>query len=190
MKLNVVNAVYLILIVVGISLLAFPFLPEITLPVQQYIHSKEQIETNIKKAAEEAIENKENKIIIPKIFVDAKISESTKTDIDKVLPGGPTRIVESSTPDKSGNTVIVAHRAYVLSGPKTFYHLPKVKNGDEITIIWNQKEYKYKVFNTLITNPEDIKIEANTEENMLTLYTCTPMIDFSKRFIVQAKLVN
>ena len=176
------NAVFIISILTGFVLIVGPFFPEIYLPVKKIV-------SPVKTLKGEHVSNVEyNKIIIPKIEVNSKIYESDLENLDNVLLNGPTRKYNSSDPVTGGNTVIVAHRIDAITGPNTFYHLPKLAKDDEIQIVWDKNIYNYKVYETFEVDPSDLSVEENTFDSILTLYTCAPLIDFSKRFVVRAKL--
>jgi sortase A len=129
---------------------------------------------------------KDNRIVIPKIGVDAPITEGTSTS---ALDQGMWRRPNSSTPDKGGNTVITGHRVLRTKGPITFYFLNKVALNDEVYIYWKGKEYVYKVFAIKVVNPDQVDIENETKDSIITLYTCTPAWTSKFRLVVKAKLI-
>jgi sortase A len=129
----------------------------------------------------------ENTIVIPKIGVDGRVHEGKSL---ATLNKGVWRRPRSSTPDKGGNTVFVAHRFLYTSGPNTFYHLDKLTQGDRFVIFWEKKRYVYEVTETRIVLPEELDIEAPTREPVLTLYTCTPLFTADKRLVVRAKVIE
>lgn len=128
----------------------------------------------------------ENRLVIPQIGVDGEIFEGEKDVLDKGLWRRPS----SSNPLLGGNTVIVAHRFLYSSGPVTFYHLDKMNIGDEFSVYWEGKEYVYKVFDIFEVDPAYVEIEENTLNNILTLYTCTPLYTAEKRLVVRSELQN
>jgi len=129
----------------------------------------------------------DDRLVIPSIGVDGEINEGRGVD---TLQKGIWRRPKTSTPDKGGNTVLVAHRFLYTSGSKTFYHLDKVKVGDPIAIYWKGKEYRYEVTETKVVLPTALEIEKPTPEPILTLYTCTPLLTGIDRLVVVAKLVS
>lgn len=176
----------------AIYIISIPFLPEFELRMKQ---SQDRTQGFIyqSKAAEVAgIEEEtlkqipeDNTIIIPKINVDAKVLEGQ--NISVLDQGNTWRRPLTSSPSTGGNTVIVAHR-YFGKGKNTFYHLNKLEPGDEIIVFWEGEEYVYKVDEVFETNPENIAVEDNTAEDILTLYTCSGL-SAEKRFVVRAKPV-
>lgn len=128
-----------------------------------------------------------NKLTIGKIGVDGQVHEG---DNRNLLKEGIWHLPWTSTPEKGGNTVIVAHRFLKTSGPETFYHLDELKNDDEFTLKWGGTAYKYRVFETLVVPPTALEIEKNTLDPIVTLYTCTPLWSSKERLVVKAKLLN
>lgn len=128
---------------------------------------------------------KDNRLIITKIAVDAPITEGRN---DSALKLGMWRRPLSSTPDKGGNTVITGHRFQYTSGPNTFFNLDKITVNDLIYVYWEGKEYIYEVYETSVVLPNKVDIENNTNESILTLYTCTPLWTSQKRLVVKALL--
>lgn len=126
----------------------------------------------------------ENTLVIPQIGVDGSVVEGASID---VLKSGFWHRPNTSTPEKGGNTVIIGHRFLYKTGPKTFYGLDKLNEGDEFALFWEGKEYIYRVFEKKLIEPTEVSIEANTEEPMLTLYTCTPLWTAKQRLVVRAK---
>lgn len=129
----------------------------------------------------------DNMLIIEKIGVHALIHEG---EGEKTLYKGIWHRPKTSSPDKGGNTVLAAHRVMYTSGPNTFFHMDKLKEEDDITVLWNNKKYTYRVFHIEVVPPTAVEIEDNTKEPILTLFTCTPLYTSEKRLVVKAKLVG
>ena len=93
---------------------------------------------------------------------------------------------------QGSNLVIVGHRiSFGHVSPPPFFYLNLLEQGDLITVYYKNRRFKYeikKVFDTEYTN---VKIEEVVEgEDKLTLYTCTPILNPSKRLVVKAYLVS
>ena len=56
--------------------------------------------------------------------------------------------------------------------------------------MWEDKEYDYKVTSIREVPPTAIEIEAPTDANIVTLYTCTPLWSAKNRLVVVAELTN
>ena len=82
---------------------------------------------------------------------------------------------DNSTPDKPGNTVIVGH-SYGIRGGKqfknTFFDLANVKTGEKIEVDWKGKTYVYEVFDNQQFAPNNVWLEDDTVESVLTIYSC------------------
>lgn len=114
---------------------------------------------------------KENLLRIASIGVDSEISQ--EQDPDKGLDKGIWIVPDFGTPEINDLPIIIAaHRfGYVywssdFRQKSSFYNLPKLKVGDRVQIIWNQRGYEFEVY----------KAEDNTQitdyEADLILYTC------------------
>lgn len=128
-------------------------------------------------------------VVIPKIKSKQEIQIGSDSWL---LSKGPWKIPDTSTPAEGSNTVIAAHRFIYGDDQyqKSFYHLDKLGVGDEIFIFWDDVKYVYTVKANFKVDPTAIEIEDPTEESILTLYTCTPIISSTYRLIVQADLTN
>ncbi|MDO8560170.1 MAG: class D sortase [bacterium] len=129
-----------------------------------------------------------NLLEIPSIGVKMAITQGI--DSKAALRQGAWLIPGTPTPDRGGNTVLGGHR-YLYRPPsaKTFYNLDKVKAGDAITVTWQGKVYNYKVREVKIVEPYQVEILENTNENILTLFTCTPLFTSKQRLVVVAELL-
>lgn len=173
-----------IIYVICIIILSFPYMPAIQFFVEQHI-------TFFSVAVPDAgaTASLSNELIIPSINVNEEIVEASSIGPvhEKVWhrPG-------TSTPDQGSNTVLVAHRYATIGGNRssTFYNLPDLKEGDSISVVWDGKLYTYEVYETAVVEPTAIEIEAPTTDAILTLYTCTPLWTAAQRFVVKARLTN
>lgn len=121
-------------------------------------------------------------ISIAKINLDYYIYNECTEELLKILPckySGPKL-------GEQGNICILGHN--YLDG-NFFSNINKLENNDEIIINgFNNKIYKYKVYDKLEIDSSNIEEIINPKENgqILTLCTCT--IDKDIRLIVRAKL--
>jgi LPXTG-site transpeptidase (sortase) family protein len=128
----------------------------------------------------------ENTLIIPAIGVNGTINEG---ETSKTLDKGLWRKPNGSSPDKGGNTVIVAHRYKGGDTLNSFYNLPKLNIRDRMVIFWDHKELVYEVYEVREVLPTAIEVEDNTADPILTLITCTPLWTHQKRLVVRARLI-
>jgi sortase A len=126
-----------------------------------------------------------NHLVVPSMLLNEPVYEGRS---ESVLNKGIWHRPNTSTPDKGGNTVLVAHR-YTYTNPRgTFYYLDKLAVGDSIALFWGDKKYIYKVASTKTVKATQTEVEANTEQPQLTLYTCTPLWLPKDRLVVTANL--
>ncbi len=90
-------------------------------------------------------------------------------------------------PGEVGNCVIAGHRNYTFG--KYFNRLNEVEIGDMIYIHTPTEKYSYKVSEIKTVKPEEVEILENTENEILTLYTCTPIYIATHRLVVIAERV-
>jgi sortase A len=130
-----------------------------------------------------------NRIIIPKIGVNAPIVESNNSEYGLSL--GAWHVPESSTPDRGGNTVITGHRfKYLPPSNLTFYLFHKLEIGDIASVIWDEEEYYYEIKQIKIIEPTEVSILDATVNPTLTMFTCHPIYSTDKRLVVVAELIS
>lgn len=130
-----------------------------------------------------------NRLIISKIGVNAPIVEAKSADYG--LSKGAWRIPESSTPDKGGNTVITGHRfKYLPPNNLTFFLFNKLERGDIISVIWQAKDYFYKISDIKIIPATDTSILVLSKKPIITLFTCHPIYSQENRLVVIGELVK
>lgn len=120
-----------------------------------------QTEENLETTKEES----NWKIIIPKISLEASISEGTSKEIMDKYVG---HFEETSR--KSGNVGLAAHnRGYAVN---YFEQIKELKEGDEIIYKYYDFEMTYTVVENKIIKDTDWEDLEDTEENKITLITC------------------
>lgn len=125
-----------------------------------------------------------NKIIIDKINIDREYKISSIKDF--VI--GIVMFEETGRPNKeSSNTVIGAHSGY--GDNALFNDLKKLDKDDEIYLIYDNIEYKYRVDEIREVSEYDLSILDNKDSSILTLLTCN-LDDKSKRIVVISHLYN
>ncbi len=95
---------------------------------------------------------------------------------------------ESDMPDvDKGNVILASHSGN--SSISYFRKLNKLQNDDIVSIVYNGKEYKYKIVNSYeIEKNGYAHIVRNAEKNTLTLITCKHNTD--KQIVVICELVE
>lgn len=153
--------------------------------------TENQPDPNLLNLPEEEIIKSPNRVIIKKIGVDSPIVEAPENESKKALSKGAWRIPQTSTPEKGSNTVISAHRyKYLPPNNLTFYLLDKLSAGDIVSVIWEHKEYNYKITGSKIVPPEAISILDPSDKPLLTLFTCDPIWSEKNRLVVTAELIE
>jgi LPXTG-site transpeptidase (sortase) family protein len=111
------------------------------------------------------------------------VTEATITDGSwEVSSSGASHWDNSANPGEGGNIVIYGHNKNNLFGPIRW-----LNKDDEIVLTNTEnQDYRYKIVDTLVVNPDQTDYLLPTEEETLTLYTCTGFLD-SKRYLVIAK---
>jgi len=184
------NALFGLIIVINLYIIGAPAWPQVTFwwqahhtdrqaQLTQVIHRSTIIQSRVVRP---------NSVVIPAMLLDQPTIEGPEKDWFSLLKQGIWRWPASSTPDKGGNTVFLAHR-FSYTGPHgAFYYLNKLKIGDEIGVIWNNVTYTYKVVSSTEVAPTDTSIEDSTADARITLFTCTPLWHPVNRLVVVAKL--
>lgn len=172
-----------LIIVLAIYVIVAPFLPQLTFWLREESPVKAWASTSAEVQAQADDRVEDNRLFIPKLGLSEAIQEG---GLEK-LKYGVLRQKHTSTPNEEGNTVLIGHRfMYDVKG--TFYHLDKVAVGDELFVHWDNKKYTYRVDEVFVVAPEEISIEESSDQDILTLYTCTPLWTAKDRLVVRASL--
>ncbi|MFA5131124.1 MAG: sortase [Patescibacteria group bacterium] len=178
-------------------LIVYPFYPQIK---YRFFGAKDKESQDISQvnAAVKTIINKlpasefsisPDRLIIPKIGVNAPIilSDNEKTGLSK----GAWLVPFGSTPDKGGNTIITGHRfKYLPPNNTTFYLFDKLKTGDIFSILWQGRQYNYRVRQTMIIDPSNSSPYNISPKAIVTLYTCDPIYSTKNRLVIVSDLIN
>ena len=99
-------------------------------------------------------------------------------------------------PGRYGTTVIFGHSTLPqLYNPKNyetiFSTLPSLKPGDEIFVKYDGVDYRYIIYDMVITDPTDLSVlEQSFDDSYITLITCVPPGTTWKRLNVKARLMR
>lgn len=123
-----------------------------------------------------------SKIIIDSAKIDIPITQSEIVNgVWEISDSGASFLKGSSAPGFGGNIVIYGHNRRAIFG-----RLKSVKKDDEVRVLnENGEMFKYKVTEILTVNPDQIEVVSPTNQEVLTIYTCTGFLD-SKRLVVKA----
>jgi sortase A len=117
---------------------------------------------------------------IPRLGLSDLIAEG---DDDATLGAAIGHLPETPLPWERGNSALAGHR------DMSFRPLRDVRIGDRVRVVTTRGTFEYRVVETLIVNPEDTWVLAQTPERALTLVTCYPFTCIGrspKRFVVRA----
>jgi LPXTG-site transpeptidase (sortase) family protein len=121
-------------------------------------------------------------IVIVSQKIDLNVVPATIQDgVWQVSRTDATYLSTSARPGEGGNVVIYGHNL-----TRIFGKLENMKNGDKISITTNDGSiHGYVVVKKFVVTPAQIEVVLPTDHEMLTLYTCTGLLD-SRRLILQA----
>lgn len=189
-SLHLTNDVLLTLIIsINLYIIAAPVWPQVTYWWQSHhTNRRSELTERLGQSTKSQHTPQPNSLIIPAMLLNQPTLEGPKSNWFDLLKQGIWRWPGSSTPDKGGNTVFLAHR-FSYTGPHgAFYYLNKLVPGDKIGVIWKNKEYLYKVTSSHEVSPTQTNIENDTPDARLTLFTCTPLWNPKDRLVIVAEL--
>ncbi|HTE57275.1 MAG TPA: class E sortase [Verrucomicrobiae bacterium] len=126
-------------------------------------------------------------LVIPRLQMQQVVHENKNPQWG--LAKGVWHDPKSKTPGAGGNTVLTGHR-FTYAGAAVFYHLDKLQVNDELIVYWGKKKYIYRVQTVRVVSPTEGAAIAATQDETLTIYTCTPLITARNRLVVTAKPVE
>lgn len=126
------------------------------------------------------------RIMIPSLHIDNKIiSQSIINDQWQVTGEGVSYLSSSPIPGNTGNSILYGHNWTSILGS-----LPRIKPGEKIIIVMDNGDVKeFIVKYTIIVDPTQTSILAQSKDTRITIYTCTGFLD-SKRFVATATLAR
>ena len=122
-----------------------------------------------------------------KLDIDLPIYHGTSDD---VLEKGVGHLEGTSLPvgGKGTRSVLTAHRG--LPESTLFTHLDRAKKGDIFTVAVLDQVLSYRVVETQTVLPEETeKIVAESDRDLMTLVTCTPLGINTHRFLVTGERI-
>ena len=128
----------------------------------------------------------EDRLIISKIGVNAPIVETDNEAYGLSL--GAWLMPIGTRPGEIGNTIISGHRfKYLPPNNLTFYLFHKLEVGDLVYIIWEGKDLYYKISEIKVVENTDLSVIEPSDDERLTMFTCTPIYSTKQRLVVIAK---
>ncbi len=136
-------------------------------------------------------------LVKPQLGLDSLKSQdwnALEEQIRSSLQKGVVYYPGTAEPGTRGNFFVTGHSSnffWELSKYNTvFALLPKIQNGADIYITYDQNRYHYKVSSKTEVKPDDVSILRQGNDFKMTLMTCTPVGTSLKRLVVGADLVN
>lgn len=123
-------------------------------------------------------------------FPKLGVSENIVLGSDQELMYGVGHIKGTAGLGQAGNCVLAGHRNYIIMHP--FRHLDKAAVGDRVTVEDESNIYTYEIYEILTVEPEDVYVTElqEGETHMLTMVTCTPVLNPTHRLVCWARLVD
>lgn len=139
----------------------------------------------------------ETVLLIPKLAVETKMVEvpyvGRQWDISR-LRGEAAHLEGTAYPGEPGNVVLAGHITIPDAGWGPFKDLHTLEPGDRVFIEHGPTTYVYAVREVNIVAPTDVQVAYPTEDNRLTLITCTGWSDlqddYTQRVIVVADMLE
>src|SRR3990172_6081119 len=157
-----------------VFLFTVPTIPQRAATAQEPIKAGKEFETNKK-------ESEVVRIVMPNRNIDLEVNHAKikqgywETSEDSASHGEGT-----ANPGEKGNVVIFAHAREGF-----FYNLKDAKKDDVVYVMTQDKWYRYKISEIKTVYPNNIETVAPTDNEVLTLFTCSGFFD-EKRLIVKA----
>jgi sortase (surface protein transpeptidase) len=186
--------------VLGFSVLIFSFAPSILNRFASFSLSQTEV-ANLTRTAATAKDTRytppvdprlpvANQLTISAIGVDTTIQEATYDNYEAALKKGVWRVSDFGAPGEEGVPVILAAHRYgylawtnLYRRQNSFFNLPKLKVGDRLEIVYQQRKYTYEVY----SEGKGSEIMDYTAD--LILYTCESLTG-EERVFRYAKLVK
>lgn len=136
-------------------------------------------------------------LLIPKLAVETKTIEvpfvGQQWDISR-LRGEAAHLEGTSYPGEPGNVVLAGHITIPDAGWGPFKDLHTLEAGDRVFIEQGAATYVYAVREVSVVEPTDVQVAYPTEDNRLTLITCTGwsdiVEDYTQRVVVVADMLE
>lgn len=121
---------------------------------------------------------------ISKIDLQVALCEGVEESVLKYAVG---HFKDTALPGEKGNCGIIGHRNYTYG--EFFNRLDEMEIGDIISIKRDVETLVYEVYEIEVVKPEQVEVLDQTEDEQVTLITCTPMRSGTHRLVVKGKRV-
>lgn len=195
MKLRVIA---IILMILGISFISYP-----RVKAYYYIDKQEDIlnqwqEDLISLEVYNSVGNSDlevNNQIYPSKNIEGTLKIDSINFYQPILKGATknnlnlsvSKIDNTASMGTIGNYAIAGHNSKVYG--RNFNRLHEVNIGDEIQLSNESNDYKYRVYDRFIVNPNETwVIESDENRSTITLITCDYSTDPSSRLIIKGEI--
>ena len=189
------NFLKVLILMIGLYLVLYPIIPGLIYKL--FYEGKEVYPYKTKLGSVEEQDSDDNnlnypeedRLVIPSLNINMPIVQGND---DEVLDLGVWHRPGTGVPGE-GNMVLTGHRigyAFLpneIRNSTSFYNLDKLKVGEYVIIYWGGEEYDYEVTGQEVVDKTATYIEEQKDEEKLTLYTCHPLGQNSKRLVYYAK---
>ena len=121
---------------------------------------------------------------VPRLRLSTPVIEG---DDDRTLKRAVGHLPDTPLPWEAGNSALAGHRDGL------FRPLKDIQVGDEIRFRTSAAQFRYRVTETAIVDPDDVSVLRGRARNTLTLITCYPFYfvgNAPRRFIVYAETLD
>ena len=149
-----------------------------------FVVIKEPVLSEEESQFQELIEQpKPVRIMIPKLTLDLEVTEAeVKRNVWQVNDLGVSHWNDSANPGEVGNMVVYGHNYDHLFGPVRWLEI-----GDKIYMVNEEYQvFDYTVKEVQVVSPDEVELLMPTENEQLTIYTCTGEFD-SMRYVIVAE---
>lgn len=184
MKLRVIA---IILMILGISFISYP-----RVKAYYYIDKQEDI---LNQWQENLTSLEVNNEIYPSENIEGTLKIDSINFYQPILKGATknnlnlsvSKIDNTASMGTIGNYAIAGHNSKVYG--RNFNRLHEVDIGDEIELTDESSDYKYRVYDRFIVDPDEIwVIESDGNRSTITLITCDYSTDPSSRLIIKGEI--
>jgi sortase A len=167
-------------LIFGALFLIVPYIVPMTESVEQ--QTQEPIRPDTSFTVNSSAYEIPERIVIPSVSIDLDVTPSKLIDGYWETSLSSASFGEgSAAPGIGSNTVVFAHAREGL-----FLPLKNIKEGDTVYLLTHSQHFSYTVDTIAEVNPTDVYTIRPTEDERLTLFTCSGFLD-SKRLVVVAK---
>lgn len=181
-------------IVIGVLAAGYYFLPRQSATPAQSIPAEDFTIDQQPTGAEDILS--EMKLVIPQLGLELKLLEAPfvaqQWDISR-LTHEAAHLAGTAYPGQPGNAVLAGHITIPGQGWGPFRELDTLLMGEYIFIEDGQEVYTYEVFDNRLVDATAIDVVFPTEQDQLTLITCSGWDDeqeeYTKRVVVVARRI-